>query len=120
MARRDLTGAVDFAHLEAYVGNAPDVVEEVLVIFLEQAAMWRRMLDPAGEAGLWRDGAHTLKGAALGIGANALAGTCGEAETRWQENAGMKAVLLDRLTGALDQVTLDIAAYRHEQALKAL
>ena len=80
MARRDLTGAVDFGHLETYAGHDMDLVEEVLGLFVEQVAAWGRLLDP--EAGSWRDAAHTLKGSALGIGAFRLAHACGEARRR--------------------------------------
>jgi HPt (histidine-containing phosphotransfer) domain-containing protein len=78
MARRDLTGAVNFKHLETYAADDQAVVDEVLAIFREQAAMWIRLLDPAAEG--WRDAAHTLKGSALGIGAFALADECEAAE----------------------------------------
>ena len=73
MARRDLTGAVDFKHLELYAGGDLALMEEVLGIFREQAAMWVRLLDVAAPAEAWRDAAHTLKGSSRGIGAFALA-----------------------------------------------
>ena len=40
MARRDLTGAVDFTVLEAMTGGMDDVTEEVLGLFAQQAALW--------------------------------------------------------------------------------
>ena len=64
MARRDLTGAVDFAYLEAYAGGDQQVVDEVLALFREQAALWVRLLDPSSGDGGWRDAVHTLKGSA--------------------------------------------------------
>eukprot|EP01037_Dinobryon_pediforme_P016899 gene16899-17086_t len=73
MAKRDLSGAIDFAHLETYTGADPDLTEEVLSIFVEQSALWMRLLAPNAPATSWRDAAHTMKGAALGIGAHALA-----------------------------------------------
>jgi HPt (histidine-containing phosphotransfer) domain-containing protein len=120
MARRDITGAVDFAYLENYAAGDAGLIEEVLGLFDEQASLWLRLLDPAGDPGAWRDGAHTLKGASAGIGAGALSTVCGEAEAAAAETAPLKAALLDRLDNALNQVRADIAAYRHEQALKSL
>ena len=111
MARRDITGAVDFPYLEGFAAGDSGVIEEVLNLFREQAQIWSRMLEP-GEAG-WRDAAHTLKGAARGIGANALADACAHAEA-----AGEGA--LPSVHTALDAALLDIAAYQHEQMLKSL
>jgi len=120
MARRDLTGAVDFAHLETYAAHDGDVIDEVLAIFREQAAIWVRLLDPAGPSAVWRDGAHTLKGAASGVGAFALADACAEAEQGADLAIGQRAVLLNRVQNALDAALADISAYVHERALAGL
>ena len=120
MSRRDLTGAVDFDYLERFTLNDAALIDEVLGLFREQAEMWIRLLDPKGAADIWRDGAHTLKGSALGIGANDLARVCGEAEAAAGEAPAYREALLGRLQHALDFAMADIAAYRHEMALKAL
>jgi HPt (histidine-containing phosphotransfer) domain-containing protein len=117
MARRDLTGAVNFKHLETYAAGDQAVVDEVLAIFREQASLWLRLLDPASEG--WRDAAHTLKGSALGIGAFALADECEAAELA-DDDVGKRARLLELVQTELDRVLGDIAAYEHEQALKSL
>ena len=57
---------------------------------------------------------------ALGIGANALAKVCSEAEAAAGEAPAYREALLGRLHYALDLALADIAAYRHEQALRAL
>jgi hypothetical protein len=120
MARRDLTGAVDFAYLEAYAAHDGDVIDEVLAIFREQTAIWIRLMDPAGPEAIWCDGAHTLKGASLGVGAFALAEVCAMAEQGAGLDAGRRTVLLGRVQDALDAALADIAAYAHERALKGL
>jgi HPt (histidine-containing phosphotransfer) domain-containing protein len=120
MARRDLTGAVDFAYLETYAAHDGDVIDEVLTIFREQTTIWIRLLDPAGPADTWRDGAHTLKGASLGVGAFDLAKACAEAEQGFDLDAGRRAVLLSAVHDALDAAIADIAAYTHERALQGL
>ena len=119
MARRDLTGAVNFTHLETYAAGDQGVVDEVLAIFREQAAMWMRLLDPAAEGEAWRDAAHTLKGSALGVGAFALADEC-EAAEQADADVGKRTRLLESVRTELDRALADIAAYAHEQALKSL
>ena len=120
MAKRDLTGAVDFAHLERYTGGDMALMEEVLGLFREQAQIWMRLLDPAAEDDAWRDGAHSLKGSALAIGAFALADECEAAERAQDADLGQRTVLLNHVRTTLDAALADIAAYSHEQALRSL
>ena len=120
MARRDLTGAVDFAHLERYAGHDQALVDEVLSIFREQAAMWLRLLDPRAPGEAWRDAAHSLKGSALGVGAWALADECDAAERLSGGGEVERTATLDRIKDALDLALADVAAYAHEQALRSL
>lgn len=111
MARRDLTGAVDFGYLEGFAAGDAQVVDEVLALFREQAALWSMMLDPASDG--WRDAVHTIKGAARGVGAFQLGDVC----------AAVEAAGADRLSDvrdALDVALADIAAYAHERALQSL
>jgi HPt (histidine-containing phosphotransfer) domain-containing protein len=120
MARRDITGAVDFAHLETYAAGDGEVIDEVLSIFREQASIWLRLLDADGPADIWRDGAHTLKGAALGVGAFALAKACAQAEEGAALSPGARAGLRHAVEDALNLALADIAAYAHERALQGL
>lgn len=115
MARRDITGAVDFAVLEGFTGGDPGVTEEILDLFRHQAELWTPMLTPSSEG--WRDAAHSVKGAAAGIGAKALARVCGEAEVSTDAFAGP---VLDRVRDALDAALGDVAAYQHEMMLRSL
>ncbi|NEX94470.1 Hpt domain-containing protein [Caulobacter sp. 17J65-9] len=115
MARRDLTGAVDFSVLERLAAGDATVVEEVLDLFREQAALWAPLLDTSSPG--WRDAAHTVKGASGGIGAHALADACGQAEACSDELA---QPALDRVKDALDAALADVAAYLHERALQSL
>ena len=115
MARRDLTGAVDFSVLEGMTGGDASISEEVLGLFVEQAALWSVLLNPKADG--WRDGVHTIRGAAAGIGAGDLASICAEAEAAEQTLA---APALDRVKTALDVALADVAAYRHELMLRSL
>lgn len=110
LARRDISGAVDFAYLEGFAAGDSGVVDEVLALFREQAAMWTPMLDPT-HAG-WRDAVHTVKGAARGVGAFSLGDVCERCEAGQDSLEGVKT--------ALDAALMDIAAYAHEQMLKSL
>ncbi|MCF8505281.1 MAG: Hpt domain-containing protein [Caulobacter sp.] len=111
MARRDITGAVDFPYLEQFAAGDEEVIDEVLGLFQEQAQMWSPMISSTSET--WRDAVHTVKGAARGVGAHALGDACERAEIQ-----GVHA--LPDVHAALDAALFDIAAYRHERALKSL
>ena len=115
MARRDLSGAVDFAVLEAMTGGDDAVSEEVLDLFVQQAGLWSPMLDVREDG--WRDAVHTIRGAAAGIGAGRLAEACAAAEAADKAEA---PPLLDRVRDALDAALADVAAYRHELMLRGL
>jgi len=111
LARRDIKGVVDFAYLEAFAAGDEVVIDEVLALFREQSAIWGAMLTAANEG--WRDGVHTLKGAARGVGAFELGDACQACEA--QGPGG-----LDWVRDALDAALADIAAYAHERALASL
>ena len=115
MARRDLSGAVDFAVLDRMTGGDDVVADEVLGLFVEQASMWSAMLDARNQG--WRDAVHTIRGAAAGIGAGALAGVCADVEVADQAVAEPG---LDRVRDALDMALADVAAWRHELMLRSL
>ncbi len=115
MARRDLSGAVDFAYLETYMQGDLVIMDEVLGMFQHQAELWTPLLDVGHEG--WRDAAHTLKGAAGGIGANDVAAIASEAEIGDAEGAAGR---LERLKTALAAALHDVAAYRHDLQLRSL
>ncbi|MDQ1153267.1 Hpt domain-containing protein [Brevundimonas sp. SORGH_AS_0993] len=115
MARRDLSGSVDFAVLENMTGGDDAVTEEVLGLFVNQAGLWSALLDPKVEG--WRDGVHTIRGAAAGIGAADLAALCAEAE---RCDAALAPAALNRVRTAMDAALADVAAYRHELMLRGL
>jgi hypothetical protein len=58
---------VDFAYLEGFAMDDSTVIDEVLALFREQAALWTPMLDKSHPG--WSDAVHTVKGAARGVGA---------------------------------------------------
>ncbi|HEY4030849.1 MAG TPA: Hpt domain-containing protein [Caulobacteraceae bacterium] len=107
-----MAGAIDFSHLEHYVGGDLAIIREVLALFSDQARTVLPLLDPAGPADQWRGAAHSLKGSALGIGAQALATACGDAEQARDAPAAEKVAARARIADCLGAVLMDIAAYR--------
>ncbi|MDE3117091.1 MAG: Hpt domain-containing protein, partial [Pseudomonadota bacterium] len=78
------TRPVDLAHLSTYTGGDAALNAEVLQLFVDQAAMLMVQLRSAVQAGdqkSWFATAHSLKGAARGIGAFAMADAAAEVET---------------------------------------
>lgn len=71
---------IDWDHLEKYVIGDDALRDEILTIFVEQAGNLIAQFDAAQTDEGWRTTAHTLKGAARGIGAWELGALCEEAE----------------------------------------
>ncbi|MGH1421088.1 MAG: Hpt domain-containing protein [Hyphomonas sp.] len=91
---------LDKDRLDAMTGGDIDLSLEVVDIFIHQAEIWSRLLDPRADASQWADAAHTLKGASLSIGAMQLANACEIAERAGRSEiapsvAGSAALLTD-------------------------
>jgi HPt (histidine-containing phosphotransfer) domain-containing protein len=99
-------GAVDFGYLEGFAAGDRQVVTEVLALFRQQAEIWAASLDASSPG--WRDLVHTIKGAARGVGANALGDACARAEAKGE--AGVPEVRT-----ALETAVAEIAAYQARQ-----
>lgn len=111
MSRRDLTGAVDFSVLDRATGGDDAVAEEILGLFVEQAALWSRLLD-SPDARI--DACHTIRGAAGGLGAHELEAACAAAEADPNDRR------VEGVRDALDRALGDVAAWRHELMLRSL
>jgi HPt (histidine-containing phosphotransfer) domain-containing protein len=98
-------GAVDFGYLEGFLSGDRAIVLEVLALFEKQAQAWFEALDDGREN--WRETAHTIKGAARGVGARALGDACERAEFGKPED-------LAEVRTALAAALVEIAAYREE------
>jgi HPt (histidine-containing phosphotransfer) domain-containing protein len=93
---------VDFSYLEGFLGGDRAVVLEVLTLFRRQAPDWTEALSESNPE--WRAAAHTVKGAARGIGANILGDACHTAEFGAPED-------LPAVRAALAEAVAEIAAY---------
>ena len=99
--------SVDFSYLEDYVGGEISIVLEVVALFRQQAPVWLAGLDSANPE--WRATAHTIKGAARGIGAKALGDACQTAEFGAPED-------LPAVRAALAAAVDDIVAFEAARA----
>ncbi len=107
-----MAGAIDFNHLDRYVGGDQAIIREVLALFSDQARTVLPLLDPEGPPDQWRSAAHSLKGSALGIGAGTLAEACGDAEAVKDAAPAEKIAARARIADCLGAVLADIVAYR--------
>jgi hypothetical protein len=71
-------GVVNFAYLEGFLGGDKAIAAEVLQLFRNQSDEWNAGLVEANAH--WREVVHAIKGAARGVGANALGDACQAAE----------------------------------------
>ncbi|MCI4645272.1 MAG: Hpt domain-containing protein [Hyphomonadaceae bacterium] len=113
---------LDLDHLSRMTGGDEELAAEVIGIFQEQAALWGRLLSAQEPAEIWADAAHTIKGAALGIGAIRLARYCERAENlgRSKEvSPAQSAVALDDVRAALGEALEAAAAAAHKFAVSA-
>ena len=114
---------IDLEHLGRYTGGEKAMNAEILRLFDGQIAEMvgqLRSVIAARDAKRWKEITHTIKGAARGVGADALGDACADAEQAADMSALERAVRVDRVRNALDAALADIAAYTHEQALKSL
>lgn len=99
---------VDLAHLGRYtLGNA-ELEREVLALFSEQAAATLEALRRASSPKAWREAAHTLKGAALAVGAWQVA-KCGQQAEVAEYNCAAREAILTRLEQAIGEAKAFIA-----------
>jgi HPt (histidine-containing phosphotransfer) domain-containing protein len=113
-----MTGWIDRKQLSANTGGDAELAGEVLEIFKGQVDTWGKMLDAKDEPQRWADAAHTIKGAALGIGANKLADVCKMAETRGRETPApsttQSALLLNDIRDVMLPTLDEAAKIAHE------
>jgi hypothetical protein len=95
-------GSVNFGYLESFLAGDKAVVLEVLALFREQGPAWAAGLSPENPE--WRAVVHTIKGAARGVGAEALGEACQTAEFGEPED-------LPPVRAELEAALADIAAY---------
>jgi len=122
MANTHALPVLDRDHLSSMTGGDPGLQAEVIEIFRHQADIWGRMLSARQAPSAWADAAHTIKGAALGIGAIRLARACARAERLGRSgDPGLAeaALALDEVRAALGEALEAAAGAAHELAVSA-
>jgi HPt (histidine-containing phosphotransfer) domain-containing protein len=96
---------LDREHLARYTDGDAALEAELFSLLRGQIEACSARLTAAGDdADAWRDAAHTLKGAARGVGAMALADACEAAEDKPQDETALAAVraAADAAVAAMD------------------
>lgn len=106
---------VDLVHLSRYTGGDPKLNAEILQLFAGQAVelmvKLQAVLDARDSKG-WKEITHSLKGAARGIGAFAMADAAANAEPALPASDNADAIrALQELKLEADAVQLFIGAY---------
>ena len=78
--QRPTLSVLDRDHLMAMTSGDMSLAREVLSLFTGQTESWGRLLSARQAPSAWADAAHSIKGAALGVGALRLARACEVAE----------------------------------------
>ncbi|WP_203294105.1 Hpt domain-containing protein [Maricaulis parjimensis] len=78
------TPLFDRAHLDRYTGGDEALTAELLNLMCDQARRCLGLMETASDETAWTAATHTLKGAARGVGAFALADLCEQAEAQPQ------------------------------------
>lgn len=99
-----MSAPIDLEHLNKYVFGDKALLNEVLGIFKEQATSLSEQMTPSMDDEAWRLAAHTLKGAARGVGAWALGDAAAQAEAAASGEDRVKAlkVIVDLAQSAAD------------------
>lgn len=102
---------LDREHLRRCTGDDRTLEVELLSLFKVQARLQAHLLSMAKLPSDYQRALHTLKGAALAIGANAVAGTAAELESmKLGGHQAARRKLIDRLAAEIAAVEAEIEA----------
>ena len=98
------TKPVDLTYLRRFTLSDADLEREILDLFVTHTPRYMMSLRAAVTAKEWHDAAHTMKGAARGIGAWRL-GRCAEAAERmsFDADSDRRAFILDSASEAMHE-----------------
>jgi HPt (histidine-containing phosphotransfer) domain-containing protein len=104
----EATGPIDLVHLDRATFGDRALRRDVLVMFEGQAIRLTEEIATAIDRRLRAEAAHTLRGAALGIGANAVAAAAAAIESANGEPEEL-TIAIARLTARVAEVRLAIS-----------
>lgn len=87
-----MTAVLDRDHLARYTAGDAALEAELFSLLESQIEACIGVMEGTRDEGQWRSAAHTLKGAARGVGAMALGDACAAAETQPLDPAATIAV----------------------------
>ena len=100
-AQPNVNVVFDASFLDVYTGGDREIRDQVLNLFLDQAQLLlKRLKDAQGDERAWHEAAHSLKGCASGVGANALAAIAREAEKEAASSTDAQAAMIEELAAA--------------------
>ncbi len=104
--------AIDLAHLSRQTGGDHQLERELLALFAQQCVRHLRTIHAGKDARTRMDAAHTLKGAALAIGAWQVADAASAMEQKLaQSDAGGADGMMDALALAAAEARAAISRY---------
>jgi hypothetical protein len=103
----EAAGPIDFVHLDRATFGDRALRRDVLIMFEGQAAKLAENIAATTDGRLRAEAAHALRGAALGVGANAVAAAAGAVETANGEPAELTSAIA-RLSARVAEVRLAI------------
>ncbi len=105
---------IDLEHLARYTGGDAALNREILRLFemqtCEMVAKLRTILD-ARDAKSWKEVTHTIKGAARGVGAFAMADAAAQCELLGVVDAGITAMAIAKLKSETEAVQAFVKAH---------
>ena len=104
----EAAGPIDLVHLDRATFGDRALRRNVLVMFEGQAVRLAEEIAAATDGRLRAEAAHALRGAALGVGANAVAAAAAAIETANGEPAEL-TIAIARLTARVAEVRLAIS-----------
>jgi HPt (histidine-containing phosphotransfer) domain-containing protein len=108
---------IDFVHLARQSGGDQSLEEELLGLFFDQCSrQLQQLADSARPLSARADAAHTLKGAALAVGAFDVADAASEAETALLQGLNADLMALEAAGAAARGIIARIMGKSHSSA----
>ncbi|HHI88949.1 MAG TPA: hypothetical protein ENK01_03260 [Hellea balneolensis] len=116
------TQAIDFEHLNTYLGGEVSLIAEVFGLFKNQVEMWSKMMNADADDDSWASVMHSLKGSARAVGAARLAGLCahGEELVGASNSPIRRAAHIDEIRFEIDRALIEIGRWEYRQTLASM
>lgn len=102
---------IDREHFEMFTDGDPEMEQELLSLFFDQAALSLSELEESlasGDDDMWGKAAHRIKGAAANLGAGPLADACSQAEYSEETSQDARASMLAEVKERLEELRVHV------------